>query len=239
MTRGLLHRFNPLINFCKVNNKLRCYYLIFNEHKWLSIKRKQSFKQDLIITFIIFIALIFLTICVLKFLYLFDFPMTDFIFPIILTTDFCLRFFFKSNQSVGILPYLCLPIKRQNLIAYILIADFLSGWIWGNLLVYLLILYQCDYFTPCNNPIIAWAILLATILCNNYMIYLIKAVLRGYSLLIFPVCLAVFIFTQFSFFNLHSMSVLVLSCIGLIFVVILLNKVLMHNLYKELNELAC
>jgi hypothetical protein len=211
---------------------------IMKKHKWLSMKRQQSFKQDLIIRSVVLTGILFMIVYTLQFIRLCDLSIMNFIFSTLLTVDFCLRFLFKSNQSVSILPYLCLPIKKHTLISYIVIADLFRLWIWGCLLVYLFVLHQSGYFSYCNHIVLSCITLLVIILCNNYLICLIKTFMKGYDLLIFPFCLIVFIIIQFLLFNSNPVKILFLFCFLLILVVIMLNTMLRNNLYKELNEFA-
>jgi hypothetical protein len=202
------------------------------------MKRKQSFKQDLIIRAVILTGILLMIVYTLQFIHLCDLSIVNFIFPALLTVDFCLRFLFKSNQSVGILPYLCLPIKKRTLISYIVIADLLRLWIWGCFFIYLFVLHQSGYFSYCNHVVLSCITLLIIVLCNNYLIYLIKTFMKGYDLFIFPFCLVVFVIIQFLLFNSNTVKILFLSCGLLVLVIAILNKMLVNNLYKELNEFA-
>jgi hypothetical protein len=205
------------------------YFSVLNKHKYLSITRKTSFKQDLIITCIICVLLILSFYHLVEFLDEKDFIGINFIFPILIL-DFCIRLIFKANPSVGILPYLCLPIKKQILISYILISDFTSIWIWGSMLVYSFILYQYDY--------IIFITFFMLILFNNYLIFFIKTLLKGYAILTFPIGLVI-ISIQYLFLNKNPFISLFVSVFLLFSVLIILNLALKHALYKELNNFAC
>jgi hypothetical protein len=208
---------------------------ILNQHKWLSIKRQQSFKQDLIIRLVVLTVIVLIIVYALQFIRLCDLSIVNFIFSILLTTDFCLRFLFKSNQSVGILPYLCLPVKKRTLISYIVIADLLRLWIWGCLLIYLFVLHQSGYFSYCKHVVLTSITLLIIVLCNNYIVYLIKIFMKGYDLLLFPFCLIFCIAIHFLLFNSHPVKILFLACVLLVLIITVLSKMLRDNLYKELN----
>jgi hypothetical protein len=60
----------------------------------------------------------------------------------------------------------------------------------------------------------------------------------GYYLLLFLVCLAVYLFFQILFLNLNPFILLFLSGILLITPLLILHNLLKHNLYKELNKFA-
>jgi hypothetical protein len=136
------------------------------------------------------------------------------------------------------LPYLCSPIKKQILITYILFSDLTSIWVWGCFLLYPIILCKYSYFSHCQNAVIACTAFLILLLVNNYLVYMIKALTKCYYLLLFPVCLAVYIFFQAYIFNMNQIILLFLSGVLLVVVIVILNKLLRRNLYKELNEFA-
>lgn len=217
--------------FCKAEP---CFFIL-GKHKHLSTLRKTSFKQDVLMECIIsfiFIAPIGFSVTLLNEA---DIKINDFLSPALLMLDFCIRFFFKGNPTVGILPYLCLPVKKQTLISYILISDFMSIWIWGCFFVYLFIFYQCGYFYTFVVGITFFVLLLL----NNYSIFLIKTLMKGYSIFIFPFCLAAFVFIQLLFFATNQVVSLLIYSFLLFSVLFILNIVLKRDLYKELNNFAC
>jgi len=46
----------------------------------------------------------------------------------VFAVDFVIKFFFKSNQSMQIAPYLCLPVKRNTLFYFLLEKEFTNFW---------------------------------------------------------------------------------------------------------------
>jgi hypothetical protein len=177
----------------------------------------------------------------IKLFSLLDIKIEKYILPLFLLMDFCIRFLFKGNSTTGIFSYLCLPIRKKILISYILISDFLSVWIWGCLFAYFFIFYQCSCFFA-NDQLSVLTTSIAFfifILCNNYLVYLIKAFLKGFAILLFPVCLGLVVCIQLLFLNLNSIIGLIFSCILLFAIIIILRNILKYDLYKELNNFAC
>jgi hypothetical protein len=151
-----------------------------------------------------------------------------------------MKFFLKRNAANGILPYLCLPVKKQILISFILISEFISIWIWGYLFAYLFIFHK--YLAPYGNSfyiLIAWLTFFILLLFNNYSIYLIKILMKEYSILLFPVFLLVIPSIQRLIFIINPIVGLFLSCFLLFSIIIILNIVLKRDLYKELNNFTC
>jgi hypothetical protein len=210
-------------------------YCLLASHKYLSLIRKTSFKQNLFISATVYFILIFFISWFLMSSNFLSLINTDFLTLFILIFDFSIRFLFKQNQSVGILPYLCIPIPKQVLIFYILISELTRIWIWGCIFIYCLIFYQCSYLNVHRSFDII--IFLVLVLFNNYIIYLFKISIRNYVLLLFPSGIIIIAIIQSLSFIMPSIC-LFISCLLLFILIIALNKVLKKDLYTELDEFA-
>ena len=210
------------------------YFLLLSKHKNLSLKRKSDYKRNLIIS-VVLIA--FLMITLMSFLV--TFPKEDFehflpfVLPAIIILDFSIRFFFKKNATMAILPYLILPIPRKTLILYLILSDLLHFWILGCGLIYSVILYYYGVLMFGNV-----IILLVFILLNNYFATLIKTLIGGYTILIYPICLGfvLFILLIVSLLNPTFAIPIVVSVVFSLAVILFFT--LKENLYKELNCIA-
>jgi len=208
------------------------YFLLLYRHKNLSLRRETDYKKNLFITtlLIIFSAmpLVLLFITVSK-----DDIETFsvFIIPIILVLDLSLRFL-KKNTKVAIFYYLTLPIPRKTLIFYIIMSDLLCFWTWGCALVYSIILSYFGILTFWTTITLLFMILL-----NNYLIFFVKALIDGYAILTYPICLGlVFVILFFAVFN--PIIAILITAIVLLALFVSLFFTLKENLYKELNHNA-
>ena len=159
--------------------------------------------------------------------------MANVIVPAIVVSDFSLRFFLKKNTSAAIIPYLTLPIPAKYLIFYIIFSDLLSFWIWGVGLIYGILLYYCG-----NSTCMTVILLLFCILMNNYLTAFIKAIIGGYAILIYPVCLGlVFVILLISiFFNPVIVVSIILSILTSLITAMFFT--LKENIHNELNCIA-
>ena len=64
----------------------------------------------------------------------------------VLALDFIIKFFFKSNQSMQIAPYLSLPVKRNVLFNFLLQKEFTS--FWNFYLLFLVVPFAFKAITP-------------------------------------------------------------------------------------------
>jgi hypothetical protein len=208
------------------------YFLLLNKHKNLSLKRKSDYKRNLIITAM---SIIFSIIPMLFFILFskenFE-AFSAFCMLAIINLDFSLRFFLKKNASAAIVPYLVLPIPRKMLILYIILSELQRFWTWGCGLIYSIVLYYCGVLTFPNMIILLFFILL-----NNYLIVLVKALIGGYAILTYPICLGfVIILSLASLLNpVFTISILIFALLSLL---IALFFTLKENLYKELERCA-
>ena len=211
------------------------YFLLLNKHKNLSLKRKPDYKRNLIITVLLIVFSIILLLMMLL--------VTDtkedfgtfsvFCVPVIIILDFSLRFFLKKNASAAIVSYLTLPIPRKILISYMILSDLSHFWIWGCTLIYGVILAYCGVLTFWTAMILLFFILL-----NNYLIVFVKALMGGYVILTYPVCLG-FVLVVLLINSLLSPVVMISIIVFVVlFLVATLFIALERNLYKELNRIA-
>jgi len=68
------------------------------------------------------------------------------ILPFIFVLDFIIKFFFKTNESMQIAPYLSLPVKRNKLFDFLLRKEFTS--FWNYYLLFLVIPFSFMAVTP-------------------------------------------------------------------------------------------
>jgi hypothetical protein len=209
------------------------YFLLLNKHKNLSVKRKSDYKRN----FIIAVSLAAMLVAVITPSFFMASKkdienLAVFVFPAIVVIDFSLRFFLKKNAGVAIVPYLTLPIPRKTLILYIILSDLQHFWIWGCWLIYAGILGFCGILAFENT-----IILLFLILFNNYLIVFVKALIGGYAILTYPLCLGLIIVNLLITYSLN----IFFAIIEILAVSALLAAVfftLKENLYKELNRFA-
>jgi len=64
----------------------------------------------------------------------------------VLAVDFVIKFFFKSNHSMQIAPYLSLPVKRNTLFNFLLQKEFTS--FWNLYLLFLIVPFSFKAITP-------------------------------------------------------------------------------------------
>jgi hypothetical protein len=156
-----------------------------------------------------------------------------FFVPATVVLDFSLRFFLKKNVSAAIFPYLTLPIPYKTLILYIILSDLLHFWIWGLGLIYGIILCYCGVLTFWIAVIVLFFILL-----NNYLIALIKALIGGYAILIYPVCLGLIFIILFITNLLNPIFTFTILAFAVLLLATVLFFMLKENLHKELNRIA-
>ena len=118
-------------------------------HQWKAFRRNPMFERNLGIRIFMFIMFGFMALEFLLFGFFMDKLLLEAgsynlaihtfnaILPFLLTVDFLMKFFFKSNQSMQIAPYLSLPIKRNRLFDFLLRKEFSSFWnfIWLFLVI--------------------------------------------------------------------------------------------------------
>ncbi|HPW71789.1 MAG TPA: hypothetical protein PK026_08405 [Bacteroides graminisolvens] len=153
------------------------------------------------------------------------------IYPLIIILDFSMRSFFKKKPTLGILPYLCLPIKRKTLLLYIIFSALQSISIWAPLFFYTLVIYIYQNFN-----IINYVVFLNFILLNNYTATLVNTLANEYMLLLFPFAL-VFIATVLLFVGLvNPVLKIIIIFSAILLIIVLLYFVLKENIYRELDN---
>ena len=210
------------------------YFLLLNKHKNLSLRRKLDYKRNLITTAmsIVFSIIPLIMMCILLLKEDIE-TFSVFLMPAIIIFDFSLRFFLKKNTSAPIVPYLTLPIPRRTLILYIILSDLPHFWIWGCGLIYGVILWYCGVLMFWNTITLLFFILL-----NNYLTTFVKALMSGYAILTYPICLG-FVFVILLIAGLLSPVFVILIITFVVFsLVVALFFTLQNNLYKELNRVA-
>ncbi|GHT09545.1 hypothetical protein FACS189426_08290 [Bacteroidia bacterium] len=210
------------------------YFLLLNKHKNLSLKRKSDYKRNLIITAMLMVFSVMYLILLFVAVPKGDFEtLSVFLVPAIIILDFSLRFFLKKNADAAIVPYLTLPIPRKTLILYIILSDLPRFWIWGCGLIYCLILCYCGVLT-----VLTTITLLFFILLNNYLIAFLKALMGGYALVVYPVCLGFIMVIMLVVNSLSQIFAITILTFAVLSLVIALFFTLKENLYKELNRIA-
>ena len=109
-------------------------------HQWKAFRRNPMFERNLGVRIFMCIMFGFLALEFLLFGFFLDKLLLEAgnysmaidtfnsIVPYLLTMDFLMKFFFKSNQSMQIAPYLSLPIKRNRLFDFLLRKEFSNFW---------------------------------------------------------------------------------------------------------------
>ena len=210
------------------------YFLLLNKHKNLSFKRKSDYERNKLIKF----GLIFFSILPLILLFI---PTSKedieifsaFLLPVLLILDLSFRFLFKKNLNAAIFPYLTMPIARKTLILYMIFSDLPRFWIWGCFLIYGIILWYCGVLI---FPIAIT--LLFLILLNNYLITFIKALIGGYAILTYPVCLILIFGILLMLHFLNPFIVIPIIAVLVVVAVTALFFTLEENLHEELNLIA-
>lgn len=134
-------------------------------HQWKSFVRNPMFNQNLAIRIfsIIMFSLLALELLLIGIMLdkillgvgLYNNAVDTFNFFLIFLflADFVIKFFFKKNQSIQIIPYLTLPIKRQKLFNFLLCSEFNSFW---NLFwLFLVVPFTLIAVTPVHGTISA------------------------------------------------------------------------------------
>ncbi|GHT74389.1 hypothetical protein AGMMS50262_07260 [Bacteroidia bacterium] len=109
-------------------------------HQWKAFRRNPMFERNLGVRIFMYIMFTFMALEFLTFGFFLDklllkagnyqlaIDTFNSILPYLLTMDFLVKFFFKTNQSMQIAPYLTLPVKRNKLFDFLLRKEFTSFW---------------------------------------------------------------------------------------------------------------
>jgi len=97
------------------------------------------------------------------------------ILPFLFVVDFVIKFFFKTNESMQIAPYLTLPVKRNKLFDFLLRKEFTS--LWNFYFLFLVVPFAFMAITPFFGfPAAVLYILLFFLLCvaNSLLVSIIN-----------------------------------------------------------------
>ena len=128
------------------------------QHQWKAFRRNPMFERNLGVKIFMFFMFGFLALEFLIFGFYLDSLLLEtggYVLAIytfnsillyLLAVDFAIKFFFKTNQSMQIMPYLTLPIKRKRLFNFLLRKEFTS--FWNYYLLFLVIPFALKSITP-------------------------------------------------------------------------------------------
>jgi hypothetical protein len=112
------------------------------QHQWKAFRRNPMFERNLAVRIFMYVMFGFMALELLAFGFLLDqllveagtytaaIDVFNSILLYLFVFDFVIKFFFKTNQSMQIAPYLTLPVKRNRLFDFLLIKEFTSFWNW-------------------------------------------------------------------------------------------------------------
>jgi len=172
---------------------------LLNQHRRKSFRRNPMFERNLAVRIFMGVCFGFLALEMFGFGFLLDkilikigeyeraISTFNSILPYIFAIDFLIKFFFKSNQSMQIAPYLTLPIKRNTLFNFLLRKEFTSFW---NLWMFFLVLpFAFKAITPFYGIgatllylVIFWLLCIAVSLLVSCVNYLLSKSLWSYIL---------------------------------------------------------
>ena len=158
---------------------------------------------------------------------------STFVLSALIMLDFLFRFFIKKSSSAMIFPYLTLPIPRNTLLRFVVLADLQKFSVWGIVLIYCAVLLIFNVFTFWNV-----VFLFLFVLLNNYLIALLKTQFGAYSFLLYPLC---FVFIGGMLFIAHFLNSIFMFLLLAVSVYALLAGFyysLKEKLYDELNRFA-
>ena len=110
------------------------------KHQWKAFLRNPMFERNLGVNIFMFFSFGIIALYFLLFGLFLDKLMLrvgeyeraidtfNSLLPYVFALDFVIKFFFKSNQSMQIAPYLSLPVKRNTLFNFLLQKEFTSFW---------------------------------------------------------------------------------------------------------------
>jgi len=128
------------------------------QHQWKAFRRNPMFERNLGVNIFMFIMFGILAAEFLAFGFVLDKMLLKIgeyeraidtfnsILLYVFVFDFIIKFFFKSNQSMQIAPYMSLPIKRNTLFNFLLQKEFTS--FWNLYLLFLVVPFAFKAITP-------------------------------------------------------------------------------------------
>jgi len=128
------------------------------QHQWKAFRRSPMFERDLGIKIFMYFLVGFYAMYLLAIGFFLDkillkvgeyeYAIDTFnsIILCVFAVDFVIKFFFKSNQSMQIAPYLSLPVKRNTLFNFLLRKEFTS--LWNFYLLFLIVPFSFKAIAP-------------------------------------------------------------------------------------------
>ena len=128
------------------------------QHQWKSFRRNPMFERNLGVKIFTFFMLGFLAMYLLMIGLFLDKILLEVgqyeraidtfnsVILFVFVVDFVIKFFFKSNQSMQIAPYLSLPVQRNKLFNFLLQKEFTS--FWNLYFLFLIVPFALKSITP-------------------------------------------------------------------------------------------
>ena len=204
-------------------------FILLNEHKTLQRQRRGS-KIGRWITVSFFVSIFGGTYFMLEF---FD-PISlvpQFTAPLLLILDFCLRSILVDHPKAQIFPYLCLPIKRNHLLLFMILSEVQTIWVWGCFPIYFLLLVQLGKITS-----ISAANFLLFVILNHYISMLIHTLIMKYVILLFPIFLIGIVTLLWLYPIINPVVMWLLSILIILLIGKLLHSALKAQLYQEVTN---
>jgi len=157
------------------------------QHQWKAFRRNPMFERNLAVRIFMYFMVGFWAIYLLIFGFFIDTVLIKLgqyeraidtfnsILPFLLVIDFVTKFFFKTNESMQIAPYLSLPVKRNKLFDFLLRKEFTNFWNYSFL--FLVVPFAFKAITPFFGfPAAVLYILLFFLLCvaNSLLVNIIN-----------------------------------------------------------------
>ena len=157
------------------------------QHQWKAFRRNPMFERNLAVRIFMYFVFGLLAIEFLSFGFLLDTLLLkvgpyeraidtfNSILPYLFVLDFIIKFFFKTNESMQIAPYLSLPVKRNRLFDFLLRKEFTA--FWNFYFLFLVVPFALKAVAPYFGfPAAALYILLFYLLCiaNSLLVSIIN-----------------------------------------------------------------
>ena len=178
------------------------------QHQWKAFRRNPMFERNLAVRIFMYFMFGFMAIYLLVFGFILNKLLLEVgpygraidtfnsILPYLFVLDFVIKFFFKTNESMQIAPYLTLPVKRDKLFDFLLRKEFAS--LWNFYLLFLVVPFAFKAVTPFFGfPAAVLYILLFFLLCvaNSLLVSIINNFIsKSVWFYIFPVIRVVYPF---------------------------------------------
>jgi len=128
------------------------------QHQWKAFRRSPMFERDLGIKIFMYFLVGFYAMYLLAIGFFLDkillkageyeyaIDTFNWLILCVFSVDFVIKFFFKSNQSMQIAPYMSLPVKRNTLFNFLLQKEFTS--LWNFYLLFLVVPFSFKAIAP-------------------------------------------------------------------------------------------